>query len=107
MPLIGALGGLVGDINLMERLKPVNDRHIVEICQDDDAGESSEVIKVDGHYHCAHCNQVIHELKDYLVIEGCITAYCQTAECQESKKQTADWLRGMGLRVRKELEWIK
>ena len=62
---------------------------------------------MDGHFHCAHCNQVIHKVKDYLVVEGCMVAYCQAAECQQSMRESVDLFKTYGLRCRQELEWVK
>jgi hypothetical protein len=55
---------------------------------------------MDSNYHCSHCGQVLHKIKDYLVVSGIVTPYCQSPECQESKREQSEWYVKYGLRVK-------
>jgi hypothetical protein len=55
---------------------------------------------MDSNFHCAHCNVPLHKIKDYLVVSGIVTPYCQAPECQQSKQQQATWYVKYGLRVK-------
>jgi hypothetical protein len=87
MPLFGALDGLVNDINLMERLKSVYDRHIVEICQDDDSVVPSEGVN-EMYHRCVVCSNKLSKLTSYLVVNGVLMPYCGQDKCQDHMKET-------------------